>query len=71
MNLPERINVMKVASYDVQEILDEMRETRYPDDKPLEEITVDDLLDWIAPWVSDWFGFGSNLIYQDENGNDL
>ena len=69
--LPERINVMKVVSYDVTAILEDMGEPESPNDKPTDELTVDDLLDWIAPWVSEDFGTTRHLIYQDEDGNEL
>ena len=69
--LPERINVMKVVSYDVTAILEDMGEPESPNDKPTDELTVDDLLEWVMPWVVEDFGTARNLIWQDENGEDL
>lgn len=76
MNLPERINVMKLVSYDVQQLLDDISEhlivcenrAAHNFSNP-DEITIDDLLDWISGWVDD-LDFG-DFIFQDENGNDL
>ena len=70
--LPERINVMKIASYDVQSILEDMGEAQYPEDKTLYEITIDDLLEWITPWVREDFDENlDRLIFQNENGEEL
>ena len=70
--LPERINVMKIASYDVQSILEDMGEAQYPEDKTLDEITIDDLLEWITPWVREDFDENlDRLIFQNENGEEL
>lgn len=67
--LPERINVMKVISYDVQQICEDIHHSL---EKPLDEITLDDCIDWIEDWVEEDFGVNAgSLIYQDENGNEL
>lgn len=68
MNLPERINVMKVISYDVQQICEDIHAAH---EKPFDEITIEDCLDWIEDWVGEDFGYGNDLIYQDENGEEL
>ena len=65
--LPQRINAMKVASYDVQEIVGYISDGL---EKPVEEITLEDVLDWIEDDVNMDIA-GSNVIFQDENGNDL
>jgi hypothetical protein len=65
--LPQRINAMKVASYDVQEIVGYISDAL---EKPVEEITLEDVLDWIEDDVNMDIA-GSNVIFQDENGNDL
>ena len=62
---------MKVVSYDVTAILEDMGEPESPNDKPTDELTVDDLLEWVMPWVVEDFGTARNLIWQDENGEDL
>jgi hypothetical protein len=68
--LPERINVMKAVSYDVTEIISDIRKG-YKDDSYAP--TIDEVLDWIAEWVIDDFGKqGYNgLIFLDENGEEL
>ena len=69
--LPERINVMRVVTYDVAKILEDMGDPYFDGDKKTEDLTVEDLLEWIAPWVSDDFGSTHGLIYQDQDGNEL
>lgn len=74
--LPERINVMKVVSYDVTQILQDIRdmnETMIPFGKSDEEVTTEDILNFIEDWVREDFSHCDirELIYQDENGNDL
>jgi len=67
ITLPERINAMKVASYDVQETLIYVSEAL---DKPTEEITLDELLEWIENDL-DMNAPDSDIIFQDENGGEL
>ena len=69
----EKINVMKVVTYDFQKISDEMfKETG------LRPINASEAVDWIEPWIQEDFGCGyghevalRDLIFQDENGEDL
>jgi len=68
MKLPERINVMRVVSYDVQQLVDDIYNFREMD---TDEITIEDCLDWIQDWVREDFGTLDGLIYQDENGEEL
>jgi hypothetical protein len=72
-NLPERINVMKVVTYDFQKVSDDMFEAT-----GLRPIHVAEAVDWIENWVLEDFGCGyghapvlRDLIFQDENGEDL
>jgi hypothetical protein len=67
MKLPERINAMKVASYDVQEIVGYISDCL---EKPIEEITLEDVLEWIEDDVNMEIA-GSNVIFQNENGEEL
>jgi len=66
--LPTRINVMRVVSYSVPDIIEDIKEN-----EPDAEITTESILDYIQDWVADDFGVGftKTLIYQDENGEDL
>jgi hypothetical protein len=72
--MPEKINVIKVVTYDLQKISDDMFEAT-----GLRPIHVAEAVDWIEPWVIEDFGGGQNawapdlkdLIFQDENGEDL
>ena len=78
--LPERINVIKVISYDVQEVVKEMCN---PDTgwingltdatpKP-NEVTIEMVMEYIDNWVQEDFSCHStrDLIFQDENGEEL
>lgn len=69
MNLPERINVMKVISYDVRQICEDIHAAH---ETPFDEISIEDCLDWISDWVEQDFRVSArSLTYQDENGNEL
>ena len=70
MNLPERINVMKVVSYDVPAVCQDIHDFR---ETPFDEITIEDVLDYIEDWIDQdikTHGIGQ-LIIQDENGEEL
>jgi hypothetical protein len=66
--LPERINAMKVVSYDVESIVDAMMTMEYRE--TAQEITIEDVLEWINDDVEADINF-SSVIYQDENGGEL
>lgn len=70
--LPERINVMKVVSYDVAKIVADLSEDGEYD------VTLWSVMQQIESWVENDFSCGhghtadtSDLIFQDENGEDL
>jgi hypothetical protein len=64
--LPERINVMRVVSYEVNQIVNDLKEVEQG------EITLDDVLDVVIDYALEDFGTNpKTLIYQDENGNEL
>ena len=72
----ERINVMRVITYDVAKI-EQMILEENPE-KNLDDITIEDCLERIEGWVSSDFscGYGHeadvrDLIFQDENGEEL
>ena len=64
-NLPERINVIKVITYNIDAIVNDAQKEGFVID------TVDDALEFIEEWVEEDFGSLSGLIFQDENGNEL
>ncbi len=71
--MPEKINVIKVVTYDLQKISEDMFEAT-----GLRPIHVAEAVDWIEPWVLEDFGCGyghqpnlRDLIFQDENGEEL
>jgi len=74
MKLPERINVMRVVSYDVPAIVQDIKNCELinhgleltDDEVPLAEVLL-----WIEDWVEEDFGTLDGLIYQDENGEEL
>ena len=67
-----RINVMHLITYDVSEVVQQLREdnrlgARVANDP---EITLDDVLERISFLAEDDFGYKAGLIYQDQDGND-
>lgn len=68
MNLPERINAMKVITYDVQNIVESIHDWQ---EKEIDDITIEDVMEFIEDWVIDDFGDAYGVIYQDENGEEL
>lgn len=75
--LPERINVLKVITYDVEKVVQDIVQSRsYGEDGAAPgdyavEITVDDVMEWIMDWVEEDFGSIDGLIFQDENGEEI
>ena len=82
-DLPERINVMRVITYDVASVIEQLQAERdsevvYDRHTPHrlsadEPFTIDDVLGRVEGYIADDFlGINPNdLIVQDENGNDL
>lgn len=66
MSLPQRINVIKTITYDVEGLRGAAMK-----DEGIEFASVDDILEYIEEWVEDEFGGLSGLIFQDENGEEL
>ena len=69
--LPQRINAMKIVSYDVQTIAEALMA-----EQKLEahEITLEMIMDRVETWVDEDFttqGNVSDVIYQDENGQEI
>jgi hypothetical protein len=65
-NLPERINVIKTITYDIPSLVNDLKEMGHEGD-----ITVENILDYIEDWVEEDFSNLTNLVYQDENGENL
>lgn len=68
MSLPERINVIRTFTYDVPKIVSDL------EDMGMEEIDLDVVLEYIEEWV--WEDMSAppsrhDLVYQDENGEEL
>jgi hypothetical protein len=70
-DLPERINVMKVVTYDVQNIMESI--VSMNTDKDFDDITLEEVMEQVEAWVEDDFPTErvKDLIFQDENGEDL
>lgn len=68
--LPERINAMKVISYDVQQIVEALMAEQ---EVEAEEVTLEMVMDRIESWVEEDFinDVSDSTIYQDENGEEL
>jgi hypothetical protein len=73
---PERINVTKVISYDVEKVVEQIREDNRDSGNEL-EITLDDVIEMIHEMARDDFSCGwghrtdvRDLIFQDEAGDE-
>lgn len=73
-SMPERINVMKVVTYDVQQIINDLAESGEDGDT----ITIDDVMRIVEDYARDDFSCGwghqepvNNLIFQTSDGEDL
>lgn len=66
--LPERINVMKVISYDVQDIVERLTEN----DETLRTVTLEEVMEQVEAWVQEDFPADriKDLIIQDQDGED-
>ena len=67
--LPERINVMKVISYDVQDIVERLTES----DETLRTVTLEEVMQQVEAWVEEDFPADriKDLIIQDQDGNEV
>lgn len=63
-----RINVMHIVSYDVEQVASDLLEDMHSDDAV---VSLDDVLERIQNLAQDDFGYKCDLIYQDQDGNDL
>jgi len=73
MRLPERVNAMRVVSYDVATIVEQIKSDRDSEsaDAP---ITIEDVMDRIENYCYDDFAGEvrlKDLIFQDEAGNEI
>jgi len=68
--LPQRINAMKVISYDVQQIAETLMAEQ---ELEAHEITLEMVMERIETWVEEDFAHdvADNTIYQDENGQEI
>ena len=73
---PTRINVMKVISYDVETIFDQIKEDNRATGEEL-NIELDDIIEMIHNYALDDMSCGwghqaklNELIFQDENGEE-
>ncbi len=68
MSLPERINAIKVVTYDVVQIVESLQAMN---DDDAYEPTIEEVLGYIEDWVYEDFGDSYGVVYQDENGEEL
>jgi hypothetical protein len=73
---PERINVTKVITYDVEGIKQQIISDNRAKDEEI-EVTLEDVIEMIYHYAKDDFGCGwghesdlKDLIFQDENGEE-
>ena len=59
---------MLVRTYDVQNIVEDISEYA---EKPMEDVTLEEVIEYLDEWVEDDFHGAKGLIYQDENGEEL
>jgi len=64
--MPERINVIKTVTYDVESIRRDLS-----NDMGIDLDTVDDVMEFIEEWVAEDFGGLYGLVFQDQDGNEL
>jgi len=69
--LPERINVMKVISYDVQNIMESI--VAMDSDRDFDSITLEEVMEQVEAWVQEDFPADriKDLIIQDQDGEEL
>jgi hypothetical protein len=68
MSLPERINAIKVVTYDVVQIVESLQGMN---DDDTYEPTIEEVLAYIEDWVYEDFGDSYGIVYQDEHGDEL
>ena len=68
--LPQRINAMKVISYDVKQIVETLMAEN---EVEANEVTLEMVMERIEAWVEEDFSHdvADSTIYQDENGEEL
>ena len=70
-DLPERINVIRTVTYYVPDIVEQMCENN---DNPDYDPDIEEIIDYIQDWVAEDHSScpsRHDLVYQDENGNEL
>ena len=70
-NIVTRITVMHLFSYDVEQIVQQLREDNRVGDNDALVLTLDDVLERISTMAEDDFGYKAGLIYQDQDGNNI
>jgi hypothetical protein len=66
--LPERINVIRSITYDVAKVVEDLKEME------VEPIDIDTVINYITEWVEEDMRAPlsrHDLVYQDEDGNEL
>ena len=66
MSLPERITAMAVMTYTVEHVVEALKYEGMEDS----DINIETVVSYIEEDSADYFGT-NNLIFQDENGEDL
>ena len=68
-DLPKSINVMKVISYDVQQIVEDIMAQ---DEIEASAVDMKKIMEYVDELVEEDFDTSKDyLIYQDENGNEI
>jgi hypothetical protein len=70
MSLPQKINAMRVVTYDVNdELIGDLMELH---ECSKEELTIENLIDYVGDWaIEDLASVHKGTIFQDQDGNTL
>ena len=67
--MPESITAMRAVTYSTERIIEELAEAH---EKPVNEVTLEDVMDWVADnAVEDLAWSGNAIIYQDQDGGEI
>ena len=70
-DLPERINVIRTVTYNIPNIVEDLRTMN---DDPNYDPDIDEIMEFIEDWVHEDMRAPlsrHDVVYQDENGNEL
>lgn len=66
--LPQKIVAIKTTTYDVGKAIDDIIECF---EKPKEDVTLDEVLQWVSDWAIEDLSQKNTIFFLDENGTEL